>query len=580
MSRHIISLSDEQLTSFDLEAFVTHANTLNQRHREAFTTPFPKAPSRWLSHYRFTPRPLALTQEGDVEGGLSWLAGATIDFSFTRSICAPNYGARGGPCYDPASLVVLEVAAKVDRYPDYASFCDDLHQHDKGRRYRELAGLHDAIPGEDDLSNFRHRVGAKAIDVTMAVVVEWFRTFGLIKGELVSTDGQLEPSYSRFKGCTYACEGCQTLRLDAASQQELCRQLQSGAKRLQLTCPFPEVVHKVRQATRKQGQSKDPKVALLEIEDVSKDQASHPDRQQVATLLELPEDQVPDLRLKWCRLRRTPQGELLASCPKVPSDLEAKVGYHIDNQEPSKKERVFGYLHQKTTDINRELGLELPLGNATYPANADEGTHFIEHRNALPLPVLPGQVQLADAAYDVTANYRWIREQGAVPVFDYNPRREDLSPETLGERGYDQHGTPYAPCGRRCRSNGYDYQANSRQYVCGRPCPPEEQKRCPHRYGVLGYSQRMTFKDHPRLIGPIQRGTSAWQRFYAARTASERTNGYDQEVIGGGRPPRLRGLKAFRFAGAIRTLAQLLRRALNFVLDVTYTLGRRQPVQT
>jgi hypothetical protein len=55
MSRHILSLSDEQLTSFDLEAFVTHTDTLNQRNREAFTTPFPKASRRWLSHYHFTP---------------------------------------------------------------------------------------------------------------------------------------------------------------------------------------------------------------------------------------------------------------------------------------------------------------------------------------------------------------------------------------------------------------------------------------------------------------------------------------------------------------------------------------------
>jgi hypothetical protein len=30
-------------------------------------------------------------------------------------------------------------------------------------------------------------------------------------------------------------------------------------------------------------------------------------------------------------------------------------------------------------------------------------------------------------------------------------------------RGYDTHGTPSAPCGRRCRSNGYDDQSDSRQ---------------------------------------------------------------------------------------------------------------------
>jgi hypothetical protein len=38
----------------------------------------------------------------------------------------------------------------------------------------------------------------------------------------------------------------------------------------------------------------------------------------------------------------------------------------------------------------------------------------------------------------------------------------------------------------------------------------------------------------------------------------------------------MRGLKAFRLAGAIRPWAQLLRRALTFVLDVTSTLRCRK----
>jgi hypothetical protein len=90
----------------------------------------------------------------------------------------------------------------------------------------------------------------------------------------------------------------------------------------------------------------------------------------------------------------------------------------------------------------------------------------------------------------------------------------------------------------------------------------------------------MTCKASPRLMGPIQRGTPAWHHLYAARPASERTNSSDQEVIANGRPLRMRGLNAFRFAGALRTLAQLLRRALHFVLHVTYPLGSRPSVQT
>jgi len=566
--------------SFDLDAFVAHADALNQHHRATCTTSFPKASSRWLSHDQFTPRPLALTPERDVEGGLRWLVGATLDLRFTRSICASHYGARGGHCYDPASLVVLEGAAKVDQYADYARFCADLHPQDTGRRYRQLAGLQDHIPGEDDLCHFRYRVGATAIEATMAVVVELFQTCGLIKGELLSTDGQLEPSHSRSKGWTYACEGCSSFRVDEAGQQELCRQLHSGAKRLQLTCPFPEVVEKVRQATAKKGNPTPPKVTRLAIEDVPEGQASSPDRQRVATLLGLCEDAGPNLRLQGCHLRQNPQDEVLGRCPKMPSDLEAKVGSHMDTKDPSKTEPVLGYLHLTTTAIHRERRLEFPLGHSTYPADAKEGAHCIAHRAALAMPGLTGQVQLGDSAYDVTGNSHWIRDQGGIPVFADHPRNAHLDPESLAKRGDDQHGTPSAPCGRLCHSHGYDYQANARQDVCGRPCPPEEQQRCPHAYGVRGSSHRRMFQDHPRLMGPIQRGPPAWQRLSGARTARERTNGYDQDVIANGRPPRLRGLKAFRFAGAIRTLAQLLRRALNFVLDVTSTLGKPPLVQT
>jgi hypothetical protein len=574
MSRTKLPLSQERIAPFDLEAFAHEAATLNQRTLEVFTTPFPKGPDRWLSHYHFQPRPIAFTVEGEVEGGLSWLVGATIDLRFTRALFAPYYSKEGGHCYDPASSFFLELACRVDGYPDDAHFCADLRQQDKGRRYRELAGLHEAIPGEDDLSYFRRRVGAEAIEAALAVFVGLFRDFGLITGELLSTDGQLEPSYSRFKGCAYFCQACRQLPLDEADRQALCHQLQAGAKRLELRCPFPEVVQKVLRATTKQGKPREPTVTLLELEDRPVDRPKLAGAQQLSELLSLPADQVPPLRIKWSHLTQGPQGELWGCCPKVPSDLEARVGYHIDNREPHKKERVFGYLHQKTTNIEVELGLELPVGISTYPADAREGRHFEAHRAKVAIPFLDQQVELADAGYDLVENYQSIRGRGGVPIIAYNPRHEDLSPEALLARGYDTHGTPYAPCGRLCRSNGYDYQSNSRQYVCDLQCPRPERERCPHGQKVRGYTHRMSFTEYPRLIGPIQRGTEAWKILYAARTASERTNSDDQEVLDQGRPPKLRGLQAFRFWGAIRTVAHLLRRTLQFVLDVTYTLGK------
>jgi hypothetical protein len=221
----------------------------------------------------------------------------------------------------------------------------------------------------------------------------------------------------------------------------------------------------------------------------------------------------------------------------------------------------------------------VPVGNSTSPAHANESTEFLPHRSTRAVPVRPGQGQRGDAANDSIANDEWLHDRDAIAVFDDNRRNEHVDATSLVHRGYDQHGTPYAPCGRFCHANGYDYEAQSRQDVCGLPCPAEEQRRCPHRYGVLGSCHRMRCKDHPRLLGPLQRGSKAWHDLYGARSASERTNSYDQEVVAKAHPLRMRGLKAFRFAGAIRTLAQLLRRALHVVLDATYTLGKAPVTQ-
>lgn len=50
MDRKIIPVSQAQLTSLDLDAFVRQAKALNQQNRERFTRPFPKSPRRWISH--------------------------------------------------------------------------------------------------------------------------------------------------------------------------------------------------------------------------------------------------------------------------------------------------------------------------------------------------------------------------------------------------------------------------------------------------------------------------------------------------------------------------------------------------
>ena len=197
--------------------------------------------------------PIEFTSEGDVDGGLSWLVGATLDFSFTRALCAPYYGTRGGPATTrPASSCSKWPPKWISTsiMPSFVAICTTAT---RAVATGSSPACMTHVPGEDDLCHFRYRIGDEVIDQIIAVVVDLLSHFGLIKGELLSTDGQLEPSYSRYKGCTYACEGCQAFPLDEADRQALGEQLQSGAKRLQITCPFPEVVDKVRAGDRQKG---------------------------------------------------------------------------------------------------------------------------------------------------------------------------------------------------------------------------------------------------------------------------------------------------------------------------------------
>jgi len=60
---------------------------------------------------------------------------------------------------------------------------------------------------------------------------------------------------------------------------------------------------------------------------------------------------------------------IYVSCPRIPADLEAKIGYKRSNHNPNKKAQVFGYQSMITTNIELEIGLELPVGCVSSPAN-------------------------------------------------------------------------------------------------------------------------------------------------------------------------------------------------------------------
>src|SRR6476660_9049694 len=52
----------------------------------------------------------------------------------------------------------------------------------------------------------------------------------------------------------------------------------------------------------------------------------------------------------------TPTGSTIYASPPPWEGENYEPRNPMESEDPSKKERVFGYLHQKTTDINIELG--------------------------------------------------------------------------------------------------------------------------------------------------------------------------------------------------------------------------------
>jgi hypothetical protein len=155
----------------------------------------------------------------------------------------------------------------------------------------------------------------------------------------------------------------------------------------------------------------------------------------------------------------------------MPSDLDARIGVRRNPQNPDRTEKIFGFNAIIDTSIELELGIELPVACTVIAGNGEEGRHFIT--NKIQIGNHHGKaskLHLADAKYDEIKNYQFSRNQGAIPIIDYNPRSENLSPEALKERGYNQKGWPYAPCGLLTHPNGFDASSQRASFSCRRQC--------------------------------------------------------------------------------------------------------------
>ena len=557
--------------------------TINHKHQN----PFPKTKQRLLSYYSFVPRRIKIKPSGEIQGGLARFVTSLIDFSFVRSICADAYSPIGGHAHDPVSLFLLELFKYLEKFSDMKAFLSIVRDEEKGKHYRLYAGIsHSRLPCEGNFTNLRDRLGEERYHQIFQVLVEITKLLGLLSFSILSTDGTLFPSYSHYKGCTYFCEECKSIELKGlidTVRRRILYKLQDPKRitlgreiKVLVDCPstrFPEDVQK-------------PKVELMSLNLKMADPENPNPFNKIFGVEEELKAQGLDIAIKKINFHSISLDQIdsfFFRCPKLPSDLDARIGVRKNPKNPDKLEKIFGYNAIITTSIELLLGLELPVGCITISGNSEEGNQFIPLKERISIHNPETKIDLADAKFDELHNYEYARKMGSIPLIDYNPRNEDLSIEALRKRGYDKNGWPFAPCGVLCRPNGFDFNFQRATFTCKKQCVftneptlKEYSESCPYFINYHGFVKHMSIKQHPRLITEIIRGTPRYQKLRALRPASERINSSAKEDFETLRKPKVRGIKRAGILAQLTAMVILLKRIAQFIIKVTLAVRKER----
>jgi len=574
----------KHLNKFTINNITKNLNKINTKISLSHHKPFPH--TTLLSQYEFKKRFVKILPNGEIQGGLCKMITSLVDFSFIRSLLAECYSPFGPPPYDPPTIFLLDLFRFIDEYHNMNDFLSTLRDKDKGRAYRTYAGIIERIPSEATFSEFRTRIGEKLYNEIFHVLVDIFHQLEIITFQIISQDGTLYPTWARYKGCSYFCNQCANIKVKDVIPKVRNRilyrlnkmashNLGSMAKVL-IECPnssFPKDIEK-------------PKIELFAFRLAF----GKPTLEQRNTAIFFgveKELQKQNLCLHTVRsliidhLDPT-DGSITITCPKLPADTDARIGVRRNPKNPNKKQKIFGYNAVFSTSIELHLGIELPVainniaGNAKeadlLPQNTDQ--IYKHHRCKM-------EIILADSKYDVNKNYQYCRSKGSIPIIDYNSRNENLNKNALLERGYDQNGWPFAPCGLLCRPNGFDKKRFRLSFCCFRQClklnyqalQQLKQKynisSCPYINSSTGLVKHSYIKDNPRLLIEIPRGSNQFLLLKKLRSSSERTNSSAKADLSILYKPRVMNRERANILAQISAIVILLKRAFSFIARVT-----------
>ncbi len=449
------------LSNFNINSISRKLNEINAKISIANNVPFPCL--ALLSNYHFTKRFVKIMPNGDIQGGYTKMITSLIDFSFVRFFTAHCYTIKSPPAYDPPSLFLLELFRYIDRHQNMDRFLEVLRDKDRGRAYRRYAGICGHIPTKGTFSNFKARLGESLYNEIFHELVDIFRQLQMITFIIVAHDGTLFPTRARYKGCTWFSDDCSCIDVhDIVSRvkRQIMYRLNNLNKinldkafRIKSECPYvPE--GKIMK--------KPPKVEVLSIKLGFID--GKPSQNQINTAMlfgvkeELDKHKMAINVIRSNLFEIDPcEGHAKFRCPKIPKDTDARIGVRRDPKNANKKQKIFGYNLVLSTSVELDLKLELPVAATNIAGNGEEGKKIITNTEQIKAHHdCQTKIDIADAKYDIIKNYTCLRNNGSIPIIDYNRRNEKITSEALRERGYDQNGWPYAPCGIPTKPNGFD----------------------------------------------------------------------------------------------------------------------------
>ncbi len=382
------------LKKFTIANVAKTLNKININVSLSHQRPFPNL--HLLSCYRFKKRFVKIFPNGDVKGGMCRMIASMIDFSFIHSLVADCYSLYGPPCYDPPSLFLLDLFRYIDGYPNMSRFCQVLRDQDRGRSYRQLAGIStDNIPCEATFSNFRLRLGQSRFNEIFHTLVDIFHQLEMITFNILAHDGTLYPTWARYKGCTYFCDQCSHIKVDNVIEKVKNRILYrinnraennlGSEARVYTDCPsdrFPE-------KDKNGNEIKKPKIELFAFKLAFTD--GEPTNEQTNTAILFGVEQQlnrQQLCIKTIRSNVSNinfnDGAITICCPKLPKDTDARIGVRRNPKNPDKIEKIFGYNLGLTTSVELQLKIELPVAAANISGNAEEGSLIIHNKKTNP----------------------------------------------------------------------------------------------------------------------------------------------------------------------------------------------------